>query len=399
MNIAWLSSDPVIEGALGVTDRIEGARYLQQAGHRVTVVCGAPPRAHPVEDLETRLIESRYVPYLAWRALWPGVTKGLNDIGPPLDVLISDFALLPPAFRWARSPAHGGPGPAVVLDVRSHPVEAGTVRLAVQRARFATTLRWYGRRVDAVTTITPPLRDHVAKLAGLPPDQVAVWGSGCAWCDKPAGAVPWPDELDRRARHRFVLVYHGSLSAGRGLFEAVEAVALARRRAPEVVLLLLGKGPARGELQRLVERRDLCDHVWFLDPVPHRRVPEFLGAADVGLAPWPATWDMEANSPLKLAEYLCHGLPVVLTDIVPHRVVPAEAPFAFWARAATPGHLATAIVSAHRRWGELAALGRAARAWAEPRLGWSEQFDILMNVLASVVATRRAGVVVQSGGS
>jgi glycosyltransferase involved in cell wall biosynthesis len=385
MNIAWLSSDPVTQRALGVTARIAGARFLARAGHRVTVVCGAPPGSRPIEDVDTRLIESTYVPFLAWRALWPGVTSHLEAIDPRPDVVISDFALLPPAFRWARNAGGGGHRPRIVLDIRSHPVEADPVRLAAQRARFAMTLRWYGRRVDAVTTISPGLRDHVGRLARLPPDRIPVWTTGCVWCDEPGETNGWPPELDPSVRQRFVVIYQGSLSAGRGLFEAVQAVSLVRRSLPDVLLVFLGDGSARRDLQVQVESLGLRDHVWFLDPVPHERVSEFLGAADVGLAPWPATWDMEVNRPLKLAEYLCFGLPVILTDVASHHVIPADASFAFWAPAARPSEIADAILAAHRRRAELPALGAMAKAWALPRLGWSPQFAILEDVLTSVV--------------
>jgi glycosyltransferase involved in cell wall biosynthesis len=390
VNIAWLSSDPVTQGALGVTARIEGARFLRRAGHRVTIVCGAGSGALAIDDIDTRLIESRYAPFLAWRALWPGVTRHLADIDPRPDVLISDFALLPPAFRWARAAGRDGPRPRVLLDIRSHPVEARPVRLAVQRARFAATLGWYGRRVDAVTTITPVLRDHVARLARLPSERVVVWTSGCTWCDEPDRSEVWPPELDVRAKDRFVVIYHGSLSRGRGLFEAIEAVSLVRPKAPDILLVLLGDGSARRELQDDAERRGLRDHVWFIDPVPLDRVREFLCAADVGLAPWPSTWDMEANNPLKLNEYLCYGLPVVLTDAAPHRMVPASAPFAFWAPSATAIDMAEAIQAAYRARLELHELGRAARRWARPQLGWAAQFEILAKVLSGIAAVTPA---------
>jgi glycosyltransferase involved in cell wall biosynthesis len=391
VNIAWLSSDPVTQGALGVTARIEGARFLRRAGHRVTVVCGTKPGARAIEDIDTRLIESRYAPFLAWRALWPGVTRHLADIDPRPDVLISDFALLPPAFRWTRAAGRDGPRPRVLLDIRSHPVEARPFRLAVQRARFATTLGWYGRRVDAITTITPALRDHVARLARLPSERIAMWTSGCTWCDEPDGPAAWPPEMDLSARDRFIVIYHGSMSRGRGLFEAVEAVSLVRPEAPDILLVLLGDGPARSELRSHAERRGLRDHVWFIDPVPLERVPEFLGAADVGLAPWPSTWDMEANNPLKLNEYLCHGLPVVLTDAAPHRMVPSSAPFAFWASRAAPAEMGEAMLAAYRARQDLRELGNDARRWARPRLGWATQFDILANVLSSMVAVSPTG--------
>jgi glycosyltransferase involved in cell wall biosynthesis len=391
VNVAWLSSDPLTQGALGVTARIEGARFLRRAGHRVTMVCGGAPGSRPIEDVDTRLIDSPYTPFLAWRRLWPGVRKHLAGIEPRPDVVISDFALLPPAFRWVRSAGRSGSRPGILLDIRSHPVEAGPVRLSAQRARFAATLRMYGRRVDAVSTITPALRDHVARLSRLPSDRVTVWTSGCTWCDEPDRPAGWPPELEANVRDRFVVVYHGSLSRGRGLFEAVEAIDRVQPTIPSIVLLLLGGGSARGDLHRLTERRGLGDHVRFVDPVPLERVPEFLSAADVGLAPWPPTWDMEANNPLKLNEYLCHGLPVILTTSRPHRVVPAGAPFAFWASDGSPADLAEAMQAAYQCRERLPELGRAAREWARPRLGWSAQFEILANLLVTIASGSRVG--------
>ena len=113
--------------------------------------------------------------------------------------------------------------------MRTVPVEAGRVRTSVQRRRFAATLRTAGRRADAVTAITEGVRTEVARHARLPERDIAVWRSGCAWCDTP------PEGLDRPAergpdRDRFVLLYHGTMTPNRGLFESVEA--MARERIP-----------------------------------------------------------------------------------------------------------------------------------------------------------------------
>jgi glycosyltransferase involved in cell wall biosynthesis len=174
------------------------------------------------------------------------------------------------------------------------------------------------------------------------------------------------------------------MTPGRGLFESIQAIDLARIAGADVSLVLLGTGSAVPELKRLVVERGLQGHVQFVAPVPHARVPEFVHAADVGLVPLPPLWEWQISSPLKLAEYLCLGLPVVLTDIKAHRIVPSDAPFAFWAATADPPRLAAAIIAAYRRRTQLAGLGREARAWAEPRLGWSPQLGVLEHVLSSL---------------
>ncbi len=378
MKILWLAGDPVAEGAMGVTARIEGVRHLVRGGHDVSLLTAAPRTARPIPGVPTVFVHSRHVPFVAWLALWPKVRRALRRLPAVPDVVVSDFALLPPVMGWARGlRRNGGRAPAIVLDVRSHPVEARRIRLAAQRMRFAWTLGRYGRRVDALTAISPQLRDHVAALAGLGPERVTVWTTGCAWCEQDLELGGAPSEWPRAFTDRLVFFYHGAMSPGRGLFESLRAFEIVRRQASDVAMVLLGDGVARPRLEALARRLGVEQDVAFLDPVPLDRVPEFLAQADVGLAPWPATWDMEANCPLKLTEYLCTGLPVVLTDMRAHRIVPPSAPFAFWAMGSTPEDLADAMLRAVRARPRLPRLGAEARAWGRSRLGWSPQFAVL----------------------
>jgi glycosyltransferase involved in cell wall biosynthesis len=385
VNIVWLSADPVVRGALGITDRIEGPRYFLRRGHEVLMITGGGAGAAPLGDIPTRIVRTRYLPFAAWLTLWPGVLRTLRRLDTVPDVIVSDFGLLPPAMRWARRVRRSGAAaPKVVLDVRSHPVEASRGRLAIQRLRFALTLRRYGRSVDSITTIGPELAAHVGGLARVDPSAIAVWTSGCAWCDAEPDSTaddPFPESV----RGRFILFYHGMITAGRGLADAMRGVDIARRTAPDLAFVLLGDGGAREDLRSLVVELGLRDVVRFIDPVPQDRVPDFLRSATVGLAPWPPSWDMQANRPLKLTEYLCMGLPVVLTDITPHRIVPADAPFAFWAGDGGPQAFADAILEAYAARDDLPALGRTAAAWAAPRLGWAEQFAVLEGAIEATM--------------
>jgi glycosyltransferase involved in cell wall biosynthesis len=53
--------------------------------------------------------------------------------------------------------------------------------------------------------------------------------------------------------------------------------------------------------------------------VPHDEIPEVLKDADVGLSPLPALEAYKVSSPAKIFEYLAAGLPIIASDIVPHR--------------------------------------------------------------------------------
>jgi glycosyltransferase involved in cell wall biosynthesis len=400
MNILWVTSEPVAEGSVGVTDRVEGPRYFLARGHDVRVVCGGSVDSVPMAGVPTTFLLTRYLPFGAWVDQWPSLRRELDARPAWPDVIVSDFALLPPVVRWSRGRRRRGlPAPRVILDARTVPVEAGRVRTSVQRKRFAVTLRTAGRRADAVTAITEGVRAEVARHTRLPEGDIAIWRSGCGWCDRPPENAYRPTERDPGG-NRFVVLYHGTMTPNRGLFESVAAVDRIRASAPDVLLLLLGSGSAVSALREEVVRLSLEDHVRFLPPVAHDAVPDLIRGADVGLVPLPPRWEWQMSSPLKLAEDLCLGLPVVLTDITPHRIVPRTAPFAFWAGDGTPEELGAAILAARSRRAELRALGEEARTWAGPRLRWSTQLEVLERVLERVTAgTRRSDGVAARGRS
>ena len=374
----WLSADPVADGALGVTDRVEGVRRLRREGHEVSLICGGSRDHRGVEGVPTVFLPTRYVPLLGWIWIWPRLIRVLRERGPRTDVVISDFAVLPPLMWWRdRRRRAGRPAPAVILDVRTAPVEAGRIRAGLQQWRFGATLRRFGRRVDAITTISEGLRSEVAKRSRLDPSSIAVWRSGCSWCDDtPAGGTETP-RSSLLGQGRFMVVYHGSLSPGRGLFDAIAALDELRDDAPDMDLVLLGAGSAVPALREMATGRRLEDRVIFLDPIPHAQVRAVLSAAHLGLVPLPPRWEWQVSSPLKLMEYLCAGLPVVLTEIDPHRIVPSDAGFVFWAGAGSPGELAGALRLAYESRDRLAALGDEAARWARPRLGWEPQLAVV----------------------
>jgi glycosyltransferase involved in cell wall biosynthesis len=70
-------------------------------------------------------------------------------------------------------------------------------------------------------------------------------------------------------------------------------------------------GPRRGRLHRL----EALPNVTFTGPRRHEAVRGFLAAFDVGLIPYRVVPATQAASPIKLHEYLAHGLPVVSTDL------------------------------------------------------------------------------------
>lgn len=127
-----------------------------------------------------------------------------------------------------------------------------------------------------------------------------------------------PDRRDAAVEDRFeagtTLVYHGGLSARKGLHELLGALA---RLDDEVRLLVVGHLRVGEPIGTILDRHgvaaDRFDHVpW----VPYDELAAYLNAADVGVVPIPP--DVETYSlaiPNKLYDLLACGLPVVASDL------------------------------------------------------------------------------------
>lgn len=89
---------------------------------------------------------------------------------------------------------------------------------------------------------------------------------------------------------------------------AVEALATAELAG--AALVLIGDGPARGELEARAAQLGVGDRVHFAGSRPHHRIPALLPAFDVALVPAINPY----ASPLKLHEYMAAGLAVVAPD-------------------------------------------------------------------------------------
>jgi len=382
MRVAWLSAEPMTQGAMGVTGRLDMVRELMVRGHDVHVVCAGSDGDRPFDDVPTALIATTRLPFAGWASQWPRLAGAMEALPRRPHILVTDVPLLPPALLWARRR-----GVRVVLDIRSQPVEAGPVRTSVQRARFAVTLRLLAGRVDAVTAVSHDLLEVVTRHARFPEDRALVWRAGCRWCDEAPPDTGPPPQWPSAFAGSFVALYHGSLTAGRGVMACVEAVARCRDLDPPVGMVLLGSGGMAEELRSRALALGSADRVAVLDPVSHDRVPAFIRSADVGLVPLPPGPTWEVNWPVKLVEYLSLGLPVVLTDIRPHRVLPRDASFAYWCGTGTADEIERALRLAHEQRGQAADLRAAAEAWAGPRLGWRGPAEVFDALLRSLVGT------------
>jgi glycosyltransferase involved in cell wall biosynthesis len=120
-------------------------------------------------------------------------------------------------------------------------------------------------------------------------------------------AAPARDEAKKRLGldGRLVLGFAGFVRAWHGLDQVIDFIAEARR--PELVLFIVGDGPACEALMQRARERGVSAQVKLAGVVERRHIAAHLAAFDIALQPAATPY----ASPLKLFEYLAAGCAIV----------------------------------------------------------------------------------------
>jgi glycosyltransferase involved in cell wall biosynthesis len=111
----------------------------------------------------------------------------------------------------------------------------------------------------------------------------------------------------------FVLCYPGTLSRHQGVDIAVEAVALLRDHVPGLRFLIIGDGPEREALRRLIAERKLEDRVSLTGLIPLEQVAEIMSRIDLGVVPKRKEGFGDIAFSTKIMEFMAIGVPVLAT--------------------------------------------------------------------------------------
>ena len=305
---------PVVGGSEIEAQRVASA--LIKRGHHVQVLCAGGPPMPAVRDwidpagVPVRILTRRsrgrakdfvFALEVAW-AIWSGRQR--YDV---IYFLMQGLHLAAglPVARWLGKPIvmkFGGSG--VIPLMRSS--RAGRVELDWLR-------RWAARLMvlnDAM--IEEGIADGFAReqFTWMPnPVDVSEFRPA-----QPGETAAW------REQHRIplqacVTVYVGRLSSEKGLPGLVRGFAQAARRSPDAILVLVGDGAQRGELEALAGQLGLGpDQIRFIGRVDITEVPYWLRSSDI----FALTSPSEGFS-CALLEAMAAGLASLVSDIPANR--------------------------------------------------------------------------------
>jgi glycosyltransferase involved in cell wall biosynthesis len=252
---------------------------------------------------------------------------------------------LPDFLVWAAAPAQRR-GARLILDLHEIFPEftasrypSGVGRLGAVLARWIE--RWARRRADLTITVNRPVDELLASRSiGRPERRIIVHNSADP---EDFGPPRTPASFPPHPRSSIELVYHGTLTPLYGLDVAIRGVVRAAERGAHVRLMILGDGPQRGELGRLVAELRANDLVSFHPRVPQAELPARLGSCDAGLVPTRLDGMTRYSLSNKLLEYVHLGLPVLAARLPSYAHYLPENAAWYWAPD-DPADLARAIV-------------------------------------------------------
>lgn len=164
--------------------------------------------------------------------------------------------------------------------------------------------------LDAVIVPSLAMRERLMEYGVTRPIHVLPTGL-------PEAAFAPGDCAGFRVRHgiapeRPVALFVGRVAHEKNIGFLLEAIALARRQMPDLLILVTGEGPALGELKQRAARADLHDSVRFLGYLDRRHeLPDAYAAADAFVFS-----SRTETQGLVLLEAMAQGCPVVALSIM-----------------------------------------------------------------------------------
>lgn len=212
----------------------------------------------------------------------------------------------------------------VVYEVRALWEDAaashGTAEAGGPRYRATRALEtWALRHAHAVVTISEGLRrDIVAR--GLPASKVTLVPNAVDLATfRPASAADPQLAAKLGTANRTTVGFAGSFYAYEGLDLLLQALPAAIEAVPDLLVLLIGGGPCRDQLQALVANLRLEAHVRFVDWVPQSALPKHYDLMDLLIYPRRSMRLTELVTPLKPLEAMAQQRIVLASDVGGHR--------------------------------------------------------------------------------
>ena len=188
------------------------------------------------------------------------------------------------------------------------------------RKTFGYFLNWIEgkayRRSQRVVAVTPRIKEVLVAEYGMETDKIAVIPNA-------ANTVLFKPMDTKQARKQlnlpelcYLIVFVGHLAAWQGVEYLIRSAPYILKGYPESKFLIVGDGTMKQGLIELTQRIQVSDRMIFTGRVPYDKVPLYINASDVCVAPFIKERNERSGvSPLKIYEYGACGKAIVTSRL------------------------------------------------------------------------------------
>ena len=198
------------------------------------------------------------------------------------------------------------------------------------------------------------------------------------------------DSIIRNEKYpgNFVMIYVGGLSEERGILELIKATHEASKVHPEVKLVIIGEFRTKNFRDICIEyvrSNGLGDNVEFLGYVPHKEVPEYINASNVGTALFHPTRRFAKTAyPIKLFEYMICGKPVLVSNLPAIRKIIEESECGLLVDPMNIYEVAKAIIFMLEHPQDTKAMGYSGRRAVQNKYNWLKMETELLKLYKNI---------------
>lgn len=257
------------------------------------------------------------------------------------------------------------------------------------RWRAKSIISYNLRIADCVICVSTQAKTHLIRNWDVPEEKIVVFPNGV----DVERFRPYPES---RAHVRAslgadtnpLIMFLGNFYEWHDVATLQDAFAQILPAFPNARLVLIGDGSQRPAMMRRADDVGITHAVHFTGLVPHSEVPRLLDAADIAVAPYPATRQDLWVSPMKLFEYMAAGKTLVASAVGQIAEVISDGYNGLLVRPGDPTALATALERLLNDSALCSRLGLQAREDAVREYSWERYVSRLECLYAAVIARR-----------
>jgi len=241
------------------------------------------------------------------------------------------------------------------------------------------------RSCDRIVVVTPAFKEYLVEYWRVPDEKIFVVENGV---ETSLFSSLTPSAALRRAigaEEKFVVSYIGTMGNAHGLETLLDAAALLRERAPEILFLLVGEGAEKARIVSLAHSRGLTN-VRFVGQQPREKIPAYITASDVCLVLLKKSELFKTVLPTKMLEFMSCARPVILGVDGHARNVMERANAGIFVPPEDSAELADAILRLAADLALRESLGRNGRQYVLQHFSRQQTAEVYLDVLQDLLA-------------